>query len=117
MFHVRERLTELPEHMELDKLYSWLKEEDDAKYLLREEGGLDVSDMNFDPFMSLHVKAKNLIREFLITADEDIEKKINDLVRQICHNVSILYLVELCLLVILLILFRYFRTFKNLSMK
>ena len=79
---------ELPEYMKLNELYSWLREEDLKQYLLVEEGGPKVSEMDVDPLMSFDVKAKNLLRELHSNADEDIMKKINDLVKKICQNVS-----------------------------
>ena len=78
---------ELPEYMKLNELYSWLQEEDLKQYLLV-EGGPKVSEMDVDPLMSFDVKAKNLLRELHSNADEDIMKKINDLVKKICQNVS-----------------------------
>ena len=88
MFHVREHLSELPEHMELDRLYDWLRQEDQRQYLLVEEGGLDVEEMYSDPLRRFNVKVKRMIKEFLTHADDDIMKTIDDLVRRICHSVS-----------------------------
>ena len=89
MFHVREQLNGMPKHMELEKLYSMLREEDAKKYSLAEEGGPDVGNMDFDPMMTLHAKAKSLFNELLISADEDIMNKINELVKEICQKVSV----------------------------
>ena len=91
MFHVREHLTELPEHMKLKELYSWLREEDLKRYLLVEDGGPKVSEMDIDPLMSFDVKARCLLSELHSNADEDIMKKINDLIKKICQNVSKVY--------------------------
>ena len=77
----------MPQHMELEKLYKMLHEEDEKKYALAEEGGLDVGDMNFNPIMTLNIKAKNFLSELLIIADKDFMDKINELVREICQNV------------------------------
>lgn len=88
MFHVRDQLTELPEHMELEKLYEWLRREDLKKYLLVEEGGPEADEMYSDPLRRFNVKAKHLIKEFLTHADEHIIKMIDDLVRRICQKVS-----------------------------
>ena len=79
----------MPEHMDLEKLYNMLREEDDKKYSLAEEGGPDVSNMDFDPMISLSVKAKSLFNELLISADEDIMNKINELVKEICQKVRV----------------------------
>ena len=87
MFHVRENLTKLPEHMELDKLYNTLHEEDMKKYSLVEEGGPQVSDMYDDPTMSFDIEVKNKINSFLNNTDEDIMNKIIDLVETICRKV------------------------------
>ena len=73
--------------MKLNELYSWLREEDLKRYLLVEEGGPEVSEMDVDPLMSFDVKARNLLRELHSNADEDI-MKINDFVKKICYNVS-----------------------------
>ena len=89
MFHVREHLAELPEHLELEKLYEQLHEEDLKKYLLVEDGGPEVNEMYSDPLRKFNVKAKHLIKEFLTHADEDIMKQIDDLVRNICQNVRL----------------------------
>lgn len=88
MFHVREHLTELPEHMKLKELYSWLREEDLKRYLLVEDGGPKVNEMDIDPLMSFDVKARCLLSELHSNADEDIMKKIIDLVKKICQKVS-----------------------------
>lgn len=88
MFHVREHLAEMPTHMELDKLYHMLLEEDMKKYELREEGGPDISEMHNDPLISLDAKAKSLLSNLLASADEDIMNKIDKLVSKICQNVS-----------------------------
>ena len=98
MFHVREHLSEMPKHMELEKLYNMLREEDDKKYSLAEEGGPDVGNMDFDPMMSLNVKAKSLLNELLISADEDIMNKIGELVKKICQNVRLYQIKFYCLL-------------------
>ena len=90
MFHVRDHLIRLSEHMELEKLYEWLRREDLNKYLLVEEGGPDVDEMYSDPLRMFNVKAKHLIKEFLIHADEDMMKMIDDLLRKICQKVSVL---------------------------
>lgn len=87
MFHVREHLTDLPEYMKLNELYRWLREEDLKRYLLVEDGGPEVSDMDVDPLMSFDVKAKRLLTELHSNADEDIMKKIDDLVKKVCQNV------------------------------
>ncbi len=89
MFHVRQHLSGIPEHMELEKLYNMLREEDANKYSLAEEGGPDVSDMDFDPMMSLNVKAKSLFNQLFESADEDIMNKINELVKDICQKVRV----------------------------
>ena len=89
MFHVREHLSGMPKHMELEKLYNMLREEDEKKYSLAEEGGPDVSDMDFDPMMSLNIKAKSLFNELFESADEDIMNKINELVKDICQKVRV----------------------------
>ena len=89
MFHVREHLSGMPKHMELEKLYNMLREEDEKKYSLAEEGGPDVGDMDFDPMMSLNVKAKSLFKELFESADEDIMNKINELVKKICQKVRV----------------------------
>ena len=89
MFHVREHLSGMPEHMELEKLYNMLREEDEKKYSLAEEGGPDVGDMDFDPMMSLNIKAKSLFKELFESADEDIMNKINELVKKICQKVIV----------------------------
>ena len=89
MFHVREHLSGMPKHMELEKLYNMLREEDEKKYSLAEEGGPDVSNMDFDPMMSLNVKAKSLFKELFESADEDIMNKINELVKKICQKVRV----------------------------
>ena len=88
MFHVREQISEMPQHMELEMLYKMLHEEDEKKYALAEDGGLGVGDMDFDPMMPLKIKAKNVLSELLISADEDIMNKINELIGKICQNVS-----------------------------
>ena len=79
----------MPKHMELEKLYNMLREEDEKKYSLAEEGGPDVGDMDFDPMMSLNVKAKSLFKELFESADEDIMNKINELVKKICQKVRV----------------------------
>ena len=89
MFHVREHLAELPQHLELEKLYEQLHEEDLKKYLLVEDGGPEVDEMYSDPLRRFNVKAKHVIKEFLTHADEDIMKQIDDLVRNICQNVRL----------------------------
>ena len=77
----------MPKHMELEKLYKMLLEEDAKKYSLAEEGGPDVGNMDFDPTMTLNIRAKNVLSALLVNADEDIMNKINDVVRKICQNV------------------------------
>ena len=79
----------MPKDMELEKLYSMLHEEDAKKYSLAEEGGPDVGNMDFDPTITLHAKAKSLFNELLISADEDIMNKINELVKKICQKVRV----------------------------
>ena len=72
----------------MKELYSWLREEDLKRYLLVEDGGPKVSEMDVDPMMSFDVKARHLLSELHSNADEDIMKKIDDLVKKVCHNVS-----------------------------
>ena len=81
-------MTDLPEYMKLNELYSWLREEDLKRYLLVEDGGPEVSDMDIDPLMSFDLKAKRLLTELYSNADEDIMKKIDDLVKKVCQNVG-----------------------------
>ena len=83
MFYVRQQLSEMPKHMDLEKLYNMLRKEHEKKYLLAEEGGPEVKDMDF---------AKSLFNELLISADEDIMNKINELVKKICQKVRIYWL-------------------------
>lgn len=117
MFHVREHLTELPEHMKLKELYSWLREEDLKRYLLVEDGGPKVSEMDTDPLMSFDVKARNLLTELHSNADEDIMKKISDVVKKVCQNVSKIFIYSINSYVISESFFlRFFQTFKHLSM-
>ena len=86
-FHVRGQLADMHKHMELDKLYEQLREEDVKKYDLLEEGGLAVDEMHFDPVTGLHIKAKRLLNQLLDSADEDVMKKIEDLIERICQQV------------------------------
>lgn len=78
MYHVREFLSELPVHMELDNFYTRLQREDQMRVSL-ENGGSE---------MSLTVRAKSLIGNFVTTADEDILKKVDNVARKICQKVS-----------------------------
>ena len=88
MFHVREHLSKLPDHMELEGLYDWLQKEDQRQYLLVEDGGLEADEMFGDPLRGFNIKAKHMIKEFLRHADDDIMKTIDDLVVKICQSVS-----------------------------
>lgn len=80
-------MAEMEKHMELDKLYEQLREEYMRQYELAEEGGPVVSEMHSDPVTGLHIKAKNLLNKLLISADEDVMKKIEDLIGKICKKV------------------------------
>ena len=81
-------MAQMQEHMELDKLYKQLREEYMRQYELAEEGGPVVSEMHGDPVTGLHIKAKNLLDKLLTSADEDVMKKIEDLIGTICEKVS-----------------------------
>ena len=108
----------MPEHMDLEKLYNMLREEDERKYLLAEEGGPEVSDMDFDPMMTLNVKAKSLFNELLISADEDIMNKINELVKKICQKVRIHWYTSVYLVIYWYdFCHRYFPILRNTSIR
>lgn len=83
MYHVREFLSELPVHMELDNFYTRLQREDQMRVSL-ENGGSEL----VNPEVSLTVRAKSLIGNFVTTADEDILKKVDNVARKICQKVS-----------------------------
>ena len=80
-------MAQMQEHMDLDKLYEQLREEYMRQYELAEEGGPEVSEMHSDPVTGLHIKAKNLIDNLLISADEDVVKKIEEVIGKICEKV------------------------------
>lgn len=76
MYHIREFLAELPVHMELNNFYAQLETEEKMK------------DVGANAGMSLTVRAKSLIGNFVTNADEDILKKVDDVSRKICNQVS-----------------------------
>ena len=80
MYHVREFLSELPVHMELNNFYARLEAEDKMR------DSLDSSSAKAG--MSLTVRAKSLIGNFVTNADEDILRKVHDVARKICNKVS-----------------------------
>ena len=83
MYHVREFLSELPVHMELDNFYARLEKEDKMRDSLASAGSEVVK-----PGMSLTVRAKSLIGNFVTNADEEILRKVDDVARKICNKVS-----------------------------
>ena len=83
MYHVREFLSELPVHMELDSFYARLEKEDKMRESLT-NGSFEVA----NPGVSLTVRAKILIGNFVANADEVILKKVNDVARKICNKVN-----------------------------
>ena len=83
MYHVREFLSELPVHMELDSFYTRLEKEEKMRES-NSNGGSEVANSG----MSLTVRAKILIGNFVANADEVILRKVNDVARKICNKVS-----------------------------
>lgn len=83
MYHIREFLSELPVHMELDSFYARLEKEEKMRES-NSNGGSEVANSG----MNLTVRAKILIGNFVATADEVILKKVNDVSRKICSKVS-----------------------------
>lgn len=83
MYHIREFLSELPVHMELDSFYARLEKEERVR-----ESNSNGSSAVTTSRMSLNVRAKILIGNFVATADEVILRKVNDVARKICNKVS-----------------------------
>ena len=79
MYHVREFLAELPVHMELNNFYARLEVEDKMRESLENSTA--------KAGMSLTVRAKSLVGNFVTNADEDILRKVHDVARKICNKV------------------------------
>ena len=69
--------------MELDNFYARLEKEDKMRDSLASAGSEVVK-----PGMSLTVRAKSLIGNFVTNADEEILRKVDDVARKICNKVS-----------------------------
>ena len=83
MYHVREFLSELPVHMDLNNFFARLQKEDEMR-ASSANYGTEVA----NPGMSLTVRAKSLIGNFVANADEEILRKVDNVARKICNKVS-----------------------------
>ena len=83
MYHIREFLSELPVHMELENFYARLEKEDKMRDSLA-----SASSEVIKPGMSLTVRAKSLIGNFVTNADEEILRKVDNVARKICNKIS-----------------------------